>query len=165
MLTSGAKGDSAFPQFGPLGGEINSIPVLVSDCLSSGQVVLVDASGVGAASGDIGLNEISEGTVVLDTVPDSPPSASTNYISLWQMNMRAVVSERFLSLFASAAMLAQRSRTAIATKVEIVRHDGNKRLYRMGRTKPQGRTCSDGELHWLDARRNRIIFATGSADW
>ena len=95
MLTSGAKGDSAFPLLGPLGGEINSITVLVSDCLSNGQVALIDASGVGAASGDIGLNEMSEGTVVLDTAPDSPPSASTNYISLWQMNMRAVVCERF----------------------------------------------------------------------
>lgn len=95
MLTSGVKGDSAFPELGPLGGEINSIPVLVSDGLSTGQVVLVDASGIGAASGDIGLNEMSKGTVVLDTAPDSPPSASTAYISLWQQNMRAVVCERF----------------------------------------------------------------------
>ena len=95
MLTSGAKGDSAFPELGPLGGEINSIPVLVSDGLSTGQVVLVDASGIAAASGDIGLSEMREGSVVLDTAPDSPPTASTAFISLWQMNMRAVVCERF----------------------------------------------------------------------
>ena len=80
MLTSGAKGDSAFPQLRPLGGEINSIPVLISDGLSTGQVVLCDTSGIAAASGDIGLSEMREGSVQLDTSPDSPPTASTAFI-------------------------------------------------------------------------------------
>ena len=42
MLTGGAKGVGAFETLGPLGSSINQIPVLVSDGLSTGQVVLVD---------------------------------------------------------------------------------------------------------------------------
>ena len=80
MLTD-SKGVSAFPDLGPLGGSINQIPVLVSEGVTAGNVVLVDASGIAAASGDLLLNEFREGMMQLDTAPDSPPSASTNFVS------------------------------------------------------------------------------------
>jgi hypothetical protein len=70
MLTD-SKGVSAFPNLGPLGGSINQIPVLVSEGVTAGNVVLVDASGIAAASGDLVLNEFREGMMQLDTTPDS----------------------------------------------------------------------------------------------
>jgi HK97 family phage major capsid protein len=70
MLTD-SKGVSAFPDLGPLGGSINQIPVLVSEGVTAGNVVLVDASGIAAASGDLVLNEFREGMMQLDTTPDS----------------------------------------------------------------------------------------------
>jgi hypothetical protein len=94
MLTD-SKGVSAFPDLGPLGGSINQIPVLVSEGVTAGNVVLVDGSGIAAASGDLVLNEFREGMMQLDTAPDSPPSASTNFVSLWQLNLSALVVERF----------------------------------------------------------------------
>ena len=94
MLTD-QKGVSAFPDLTPTGGSINGITVLVSDAALAGNVILVDASGVAGASGDLTLSELREGSVQLDTSPDSPPSASTNFISLWQNNLTAVVVERF----------------------------------------------------------------------
>ena len=94
MLTDG-KGVSAFPNLTPQGGSINGITVLTSDGVTAGNVVLVDASGIAAGSGDLMLNEFREGMVQLDTSPDSPPSASTNFVSLWQLNLSALVVERF----------------------------------------------------------------------
>ena len=32
----------------------------------------------------------------MDTAPDSPPSAATNLVSLWQLNMTGLKAERFL---------------------------------------------------------------------
>lgn len=97
MLTDG-HGLSAFPNLTPMGGSINGIIVLVSDAVTAGNVLLVDASGVGAASGDVVLNEFREGTVQLDTAPNSPPDASTPYLSLWQLNLVAILCERFMAV-------------------------------------------------------------------
>ena len=94
-MATDQKGVSAFPDLTPTGGSINGITVLVSDGVTTGQVILADASGIAAASGDVTLNEFSEGSVQLDTTPDSPPLASTNFISLWQNNLTAIVVERF----------------------------------------------------------------------
>jgi HK97 family phage major capsid protein len=95
MLTD-QHGLSAFPLLTPTGGSINGITVLTSDSVSAGNVILADASGIAAASGDVALNEFREGTVQLESAPDSPTSASTNYISLWQLNLTAIMVERFI---------------------------------------------------------------------
>src|SRR5262245_25221655 len=94
MLTD-QKGVSAFPDLGPQGGTINKIPVLVSDGLSAGQVVLLDASGIAGAPGDVALQNLNEIMVQLADAPDSPASGSTNYLSLWQANLTAIVVERY----------------------------------------------------------------------
>jgi hypothetical protein len=95
MLTGGAKGLGAFDQLGPLGGSINQIPVLVSDGLSVGQVVLVDASGVAANGGDVAIKELNSGIVIMNSTPDSPQTLSTSYVSLFQENLSAIVCERY----------------------------------------------------------------------
>ena len=57
MFTTGAHGDFAFQDLGPMGGSINQIPVLVSDGLTARDVILADASGIAGASGDLILTE------------------------------------------------------------------------------------------------------------
>jgi hypothetical protein len=94
MLTD-SKGVSAFPNLTPLGGEINGIRVLVSDGCTAGQVVLVDASKVAIGATDFELQEYRDGNLQFDSSPDSPPSASTNFVSLWQMNEIAIAVERW----------------------------------------------------------------------
>jgi HK97 family phage major capsid protein len=94
MLTD-QHGNSAFPELGPQGGIINKIPVVVSDGLASGLVVLADASGLGANPGELVLNQSSEGSYQMADVPDSPPTASSAFISMWQQNLTALRVERY----------------------------------------------------------------------
>ena len=94
MLTD-QHGVSAFPNLTPQGGSINGIVVLSSDAIAAGNVILCDSSGLAAASGDVTLNEFSEGMLQLESVPDSPPAVSVNYMSLFQNNMVAIRCERY----------------------------------------------------------------------
>jgi hypothetical protein len=79
------------------GGDIAGIRVIASEALSTGQVVLVDAASVAANSDVIELSVLSEGSVMLDSAPDSPIVASTNVQSLWQQDLSALVAERWWS--------------------------------------------------------------------
>ena len=94
MLTD-QHGVSAFPNLTPTGGSINGITVLSSDAITVGNVILADSSGLAAASGDVVLDQFQEGTIALNDAPDLPPTASTNYMSLWQLNMTAIRVERY----------------------------------------------------------------------
>src|SRR5262249_52754808 len=94
MLTD-QKGVSAFPELGPQGGLINKIPVLVSDGLTAGQVVLMDASGIAAAPGEAILEDFDQGIIAADSAPDSPVTANTTQESLWQANKTAIRCERY----------------------------------------------------------------------
>lgn len=96
MLTD-QRGVSAFPELGPQGGLINKIPVLVSDGLSAGQVVLVDASGIAGAPGTADVENFEHGIIASDSAPDSPVTASTTMESLWQANKTAVRVERYFA--------------------------------------------------------------------
>jgi HK97 family phage major capsid protein len=94
MLTD-QKGVSWAPSLTYQGGLVNGVTVLVSDAVTAGQVIMVDAAAIVAASGEAELEENRDGSLVFDTNPDSPPSASTNVVSLWQMNEIAIRVERW----------------------------------------------------------------------
>lgn len=94
MLSNG--GIASFPDLGPTGGSIQQIPVLVSDGVISGQVILLDASGIAAAPGEVTLQKIREGIIIADAAPDSPVTGSTIIQSLWQLNQTAIA-ERFFA--------------------------------------------------------------------
>ena len=94
-MASNQKGQSAFEDLGPTRGEINKIVVIATDGCPAGTAVLVDASGVCAAPGEVELRQMHSASLQFDTAPDLPPSASTNLISLWQTNQVGVVVERF----------------------------------------------------------------------
>jgi hypothetical protein len=80
-----------FPSMGPMGGTIANTSVLVCDALSAGQIVLVDAAQVAAASApDLAIDAFRDGDVQLDSSPDSPPTATTVLVSMFQHNLTGV---------------------------------------------------------------------------
>jgi hypothetical protein len=74
----------------PTGGTLAGVPVVVSAGVSAGDLVLVDASRFSAFSDTITLAESRQGVVQMDSAPDSPPTASTAYQSLWQVDKVAL---------------------------------------------------------------------------
>jgi hypothetical protein len=95
MLTD-QHGVSAFPDLGPLGGSIQGIPLVVSDAVGTGLLYLIDASSIGANGGEMVFTEADQASIHLSDTPDSPPTLSTSYVSLWQLNLVALRVERSL---------------------------------------------------------------------
>jgi hypothetical protein len=94
-MLSDQHGVAAFPNLTPQGGSIQGIPVIVSDGVASGIVVLVDASGLGGNVGEAVLTTADQGSYQFSDVPDSPAGPSTNWVSLWQMNQISLQCERY----------------------------------------------------------------------
>jgi hypothetical protein len=116
-LMGDSTGGSAFPQMTPQGGSIGGVTTLVSDGLPANYLVGLDATQI--AAGDEGL-EVRVGehaTVQADSAPDSPPTSSTNMISLWQHDLSAVRVERFFG--------AERLRTTAVAAISNVNYSGN----------------------------------------
>jgi hypothetical protein len=77
------------------GGTIGGIEFVPSDGVSSGQMILVDAQQVAAASETLTIDSSGQAIVQLDTAPDLPPSGTTNLLSLWQAYHVGVRAERY----------------------------------------------------------------------
>jgi hypothetical protein len=91
-----STGGRAFPNMTYAGGEIAGLRAIVSDGMPSATLILVDATQVAANGSDpIRLDMSEYGVVAMDTAPDSPPSASTVLMSLWQYNYVGLRAERF----------------------------------------------------------------------
>jgi HK97 family phage major capsid protein len=93
-----ANGGPAFEDMTPQGGTIIGIPVIASDAVAvgvAGAVILVDANAIAAGSDTFVLTNISEGTIMPDTSPDSPVIGTTNVVSLWQSDLSALLVERW----------------------------------------------------------------------
>ena len=72
------------------GGTFLGAPVIVSDGLASNTMVLVDATGIAAASGLIEIASSGEAALQMDSAPTNPPVAATVAASLWQHNLTAI---------------------------------------------------------------------------
>lgn len=90
-----AQGSATSTAMMPGGGQIAGIEVIVSDALAAGQWVLLDASAFACAADLLTLSPFRHASVQFDTSPDSPATASTNFISLWQLNQLGLLAERF----------------------------------------------------------------------
>jgi hypothetical protein len=91
----------------PTGGTLAGVPVVVSAGAPNGVMILVDASRFAAASEEaITLERITEGVVQFETAPDSPSTASTILVSLWQENKVGQVAKRYFGLVALTATAA-----------------------------------------------------------
>ena len=70
-----ASGSTAFPQMKPLAGELCDCTALVSDGVLGGQMVVLDASQLVAAQGDVSLRTSAHGDIEMSDAPNSPPTA------------------------------------------------------------------------------------------
>jgi hypothetical protein len=89
-------GAPAFPEVGPLGGELlPGVTAIASDQVGSGVAIMVAADAIAGSSDTVVLDGSSNALLQMETAPDSPPTATTVPLSLWQHDMRALRAERW----------------------------------------------------------------------
>jgi hypothetical protein len=90
-------GSPSFPNMTAAGGTLGGVPLIVSaNLVNSGDsplgsiIVLLDAAEliVGEDPGGTRLDQSTEASVTLNTVPDSPVSQNTIFSSLWQADLQ-----------------------------------------------------------------------------
>ena len=101
----------------PTGGSIGNVPVLCSDGLPANTTVALDATQIAAATEALTFDVSRQATIVADTAPDSPPSASTVVTSLWAQDMIGSRLERYFG--------ATRLRAGAVAAVNNVNYSGN----------------------------------------
>lgn len=101
-----ALGQDEFPQLGVNGGTLRGLPVIISENIvatggspaDGGLIVAINAPEVMLADdGGVDIDISREASLQMDTAPDSPETASTILVSLWQRNMVAIKAERFIN--------------------------------------------------------------------
>jgi hypothetical protein len=97
-LKATIDGALLFPDMSPTGGYLGNVPALVSDGVTAGEIILIDASGIAGGSEAVILDATGEATLALDSAPDDPTTASTVMTSLWQHNLRALRAERWFGV-------------------------------------------------------------------
>ena len=112
-----ADGAGAFPGMGPSGGQVANTPVVVTDGLASGTIVVADATQIAANAGTIEIDASGQADIQLNTAPDSPVSATTVMQSLWQHDNVALKAMRFFG--------AHKIGTTAVAVVEGVSYSGN----------------------------------------
>jgi hypothetical protein len=90
-----ANGGASFPEMSPLGGRLCGMDALVCDQVPAGDLVLVDAAQVAAASEGVEFRVAEHASLQFNTAPESPVTASSAMLSLWQHNLLAVAGERY----------------------------------------------------------------------
>lgn len=98
MGANSTNATPAFPDLGPQGGTISQIPVVVTNACGTGVVTLLDASRFAGAADPVTIDDFRHASVQFDAAPDSPPTASTNVISLFQLNMAGILAERWIGI-------------------------------------------------------------------
>jgi HK97 family phage major capsid protein len=99
-------GQPEFPSVSMQGGSLLGIPIVASQNLPSTTgspsegwpIILLLANEVLLADdGAVTIDLSREASLQMETAPDSPPTASTVTVSLWQNNLVAVKAERFIN--------------------------------------------------------------------
>jgi hypothetical protein len=123
MGTLPNSGAPAFEDMTPQGGIILGTTVIASDALQTGQVVLVDCSGVACGSENIVLGTLSEGVIMPDTAPESPALGTSPIVSLWQSDLSAMLVERWWGATKCALRRSPPSSTPTLINRGSRRHD------------------------------------------
>jgi len=90
-----STGQRAFPGINISGGgEHCGATIIPSDAVTN-QMVAFDATQLALSSNGIELDGSEQALVQMDSVPDSPPSGTTNYVSLFQNNLVALRATRY----------------------------------------------------------------------
>jgi HK97 family phage major capsid protein/HK97 family phage prohead protease len=105
-LMINALGQPSFPTLTGEGGTLLGYPVIASENIpaTTGSPIegypLIFALAPEIMLADDGQTVIdasNQASVQMDTAPDSPPTATTNMVSLWQMNMTGLRCERWIN--------------------------------------------------------------------
>jgi hypothetical protein len=97
VAKASTAGAPAFPNLGPLGGELwPGVTAIVSDSISSTAALMFDATAiVGNSEGIIPSRSEQSALQMESASPDSPPVAATTLLPLWQNDLLALRMERF----------------------------------------------------------------------
>jgi HK97 family phage major capsid protein/HK97 family phage prohead protease len=104
MMTS--LGTPLHPNITAEGGTLIGYPVVTSENipatgnspLDGFPIIFAKASEIMLADdGQVVIDASREASVQMDSAPDSPPTASSNMVSLWQMNMTGLRAERWIN--------------------------------------------------------------------
>lgn len=99
-------GNKEFPDLNKDGGNIEGIPVITSENIVANGgspadgwiIVALNASDILLADdGAVDIDISTEASIQADSAPDSPSTASTVLISLWQNNLVGIRCERFIT--------------------------------------------------------------------
>jgi HK97 family phage major capsid protein len=98
-------GQYVWPTMGPSGGSLAGIPVITSENIvgtggsptDGGLIVAINAPDILLADdGQVTIDVSTEASLQMETAPDSPATASTTFVSMFQQNMVAIRAERFI---------------------------------------------------------------------
>jgi hypothetical protein len=96
MVKANTAGAPVFPNLGVTGGELfPGVTAIASDSISSSAALLFDATAIVGNSEGIIPGRSEQGTIQMESAPDSPPTGATTVISLWQHDLVALRMERF----------------------------------------------------------------------
>ena len=105
-LMLNALGQPFYPTINSEGGTLLGYPVVASENVPSvgGSpadgtpiIFLLPREIMLADDGQVVLDASNQASVQMDTAPDSPPTASTTLVSLWQMNFTGIRAERWIN--------------------------------------------------------------------
>lgn len=105
-LMRNTLGNPEFPNININGGTLEGIPVVVSQNIAATGgsptdgypiVLLLPGEIMLADDGGVNIDMSREASLQMESTPDSPLSASTTLVSLWQHNLVAIKAERFVN--------------------------------------------------------------------
>jgi hypothetical protein len=104
-LMRNSLGQKEFPDISMAGGFLEGFPVITSTNIAATggspvdgyPIVAVNAPNVYLAEEGLTVDMSREASLQMDTAPDSPETASTVMVSLWQRNMIALKVERYMT--------------------------------------------------------------------
>jgi HK97 family phage major capsid protein/HK97 family phage prohead protease len=105
-LMTNSLGNKEFPDINMQGGTLLGIPVVTSENVPStggsptdGYAIILASTKdiVIADDGNVTIDASREASLQMDTAPDSPATASTIMVSMFQQNMTAIRAERYIN--------------------------------------------------------------------
>lgn len=104
-LMRNALDQKEFPDINMAGGTLEGIPVIVSENIvaangspgDGGLIVALNAPEILLAEEGVSVDVSREASLQMETTPDSPATASTVLVSLWQHNMVGIRAERYIT--------------------------------------------------------------------
>jgi hypothetical protein len=102
-LIRNALGQKEYPEINAMGGNFEGFPVITSQSVlavggsptDGWPIILMNAGDILIADeGQVRIDASSEASLQMDNSPDSPPTASTTMVSMFQNGMMAIKADR-----------------------------------------------------------------------